>query len=80
MYENMHLFNAQNENGESLSLYHTAEMVAILGPPSLNYLRRTKTSLKYFDDAGNWIDAANTPDISHQKISKEKTKVLSLKF
>ena len=41
-----------------------AEMIAVLGPPPLDYLQRTETSWEYFDRAGNWKGAVEVPDIS----------------
>ena len=64
MFENKHLFKAQDCNGESSSLHHMAEMVAVLGLPPLDYLQRTETSWEYFDKSGNWKAAAEVPDIS----------------
>ena len=64
MLENKHLFSAQDRNGENSSLQHMAEMVAMLGPPQLDYLQRTETSWKYFDHSGNWTGAVEIPNIS----------------
>ena len=64
LFENKHLFNARNGDGDQRSEYHLAEMVALLGPPPLEYLHRSKTSWTYFDDAGNWKVAAKIPDTS----------------
>lgn len=41
-----------------------AEIVAVLGPPPLDYLQRTETSWVYFDKAGNWKGAVEIPLIS----------------
>lgn len=41
-----------------------AEMVAVLGPPPLDYLPRTETSWEYFDNTGNGKGAVEIPDIS----------------
>ncbi len=71
MFENKHLFNAQDGNGEGSSLYHMAEMVAILGPPPLDYLQRTETSWEYFDDSGKWKGAIAIPDLSLE-VSEEQ--------
>ncbi|KAL9028037.1 MAG: hypothetical protein Q9196_003531 [Gyalolechia fulgens] len=64
IFENKHLFNAQDGEGEGSSLHHMAEMVAVLGPPPLDYLQRTKISQEYFDNTGNWQGAIEVPDIS----------------
>lgn len=39
-------------------------MVALLGQPPLDYLRRTETSWEYFDNAGKWKDLIEKPNIS----------------
>ena len=64
MFENKHLFNARDGNGENSSLFHMVEMVAVLGLPSLDYLQRTEKSWTYFDTSGNWKGAIEIPDIS----------------
>ncbi|KAF9073510.1 putative CDK4/6 [Rhodocollybia butyracea] len=83
MLENKHLFEARDENNSNSTLYHIAEMVAILGPPSLDYLRRSETSSKYFDSTGNWIGAAKIPNISLENSEENlegENKVLFLNF
>ena len=83
MFENKHLFNAQDDNGEGSSLHHMAEMVAILGPPPLDYLQRTKTSWKYFDESGKWKGAVEIPDISLENTESQlagEDKALFLDF
>ena len=64
MFENKHLFHAQDGYGKRSSLHHMAEMVAVLGLPPLDYLQRTGTSWEYFDGSGNWRGAIDIPDIS----------------
>ena len=64
------------------------EMVAILGAPPLNYLRRTpsaytKNSLECFDDAGNWKVSDPIPNISLESSEENlegENKILFLKF
>ena len=77
------MFNAQDENGKRSSLHHIAEMVAVLGTPSLDYLRRTETSWKYFDDSGNWKGVVEIPDISLENSEEQlhgENKILFLDF
>ena len=83
IFENKHLFNAQDSHGEGSSLHHMAEMVAILGPPPLDYLRRTETSWEYFGNAGNWKGAIEIPSISLEHSEEQLTgenKALFLDF
>ncbi|PIA99024.1 putative serine/threonine-protein kinase sky1 [Cercospora beticola] len=62
LFEGRHLFSVRGPNGDRLSRYHLAEMVAILGLPPVEYLQRTPTSWKYFDDDGNWKAATAIPE------------------
>ncbi|KAL9597305.1 MAG: hypothetical protein Q9219_005229 [cf. Caloplaca sp. 3 TL-2023] len=64
IFENKHLFNARDSSGEASSLHHMAEMVAIMGTPPLDYLRRTESSWEYFDINGNWKGAVGIPNHS----------------
>ena len=60
-----------------------AEMVAVLGPPSVDYLQRTKTSWEYFENTGNWKGAVEIPEISLEDSEEElsgENKALFLDF
>lgn len=48
-----------------------AQMVAVLGPPPLDYLQRTETSWDYFDNTGNWKGAVEIPNISMEDSEKQ---------
>ena len=48
-----------------------AEMIAVLGVPPVDYLQRTETSQKYFDNTGNWKGAIEIPDISLETSEKQ---------
>ena len=48
-----------------------AELVAVLGPPPLDYLQHTETSQEYFDNTGNWKGAVEIPDISLETSEKQ---------
>ncbi|KAG6176942.1 hypothetical protein E4U27_004709 [Claviceps purpurea] len=41
--------------------FHLANMVRILGPPPLDFLRRSPKSQKYWDDAGDWKGVVPLP-------------------
>lgn len=62
LFEGRHLFHARGPKGDRLSEYHLAEMVAVLGVPPVEYLRRTETSQKYFNDDGTWNATAAIPE------------------
>ena len=83
IFENKHLSNAKDGNGEDSSLHHMAEIVALLGLPSPDYLQRTETSWKYFDNTGNWKGAAEISDISLEDSEEQlsgENKALFLDF
>ncbi|KAK4694679.1 hypothetical protein P7C71_g2950, partial [Lecanoromycetidae sp. Uapishka_2] len=83
MFENKDLFNAEDGNGKRSNLHHMAEMVALLGPPRLDYLQRTETSWDYFNHNGNWKGAADIPDISLENFEEQlsgENKALFLDF
>jgi serine/threonine-protein kinase SRPK3 len=83
VFENKHLFNAQDGNGKGSSLHHMAEMVAVLGLPPLDYLQRTETSWQYFDNTGSWKGAVEVPDISLEDSEEQlsgENKALFLDF
>ncbi|PPJ56168.1 hypothetical protein CBER1_09086 [Cercospora berteroae] len=64
LFEGRHLFSARGPAGDQLSEYHLAEMVAVLGLPPIEYLRRTQTSWEYFNDDGTWKATAGIPESS----------------
>ncbi|KAM3425092.1 hypothetical protein BST61_g7058 [Cercospora zeina] len=68
LFEGRHLFSARGPNGGQLSVYHLAEMVAILGLPPAEYLRRTQTSWEYFHDDGTWKAPAVIPETSLEAV------------
>ncbi|KAM3501022.1 hypothetical protein MY11210_009436 [Beauveria gryllotalpidicola] len=60
LFENRHLFNAMDENGDSSATAHVAEMVAYLGLPPREYIQRSKITTNVFDEQGHWKGAAGT--------------------
>ena len=40
------------EEEEYSNRHHLAEMIALLGPPPVDFLRRSHTSSEYFDEDG----------------------------
>lgn len=47
MYEHNLLFSGKYSTAEML-----AEMIALLGPPPLEFLKKSEESLKYWDESG----------------------------
>ncbi|OAT06883.1 CMGC/SRPK protein kinase [Blastomyces gilchristii SLH14081] len=64
LFENMHLFDARDENRQNLNLHHLAEMVALLGTPPVGFLRQ------FFDYQGAWKGAIDIPAISLEMLER----------
>jgi len=52
LFQNKHLFDALDSNGNYRNEYHFAEMIAYMGPPPLEFLSRSTESWEYFDKQG----------------------------
>ncbi len=53
MLTNKPLFDGRNPvTGEYENRFHLASIVALLGPPPPEFLRRSEWSLEYFDEHG----------------------------
>jgi serine/threonine-protein kinase SRPK3 len=52
LFENQHLFKAQDVNKQDSNLHHLAEMVAVLGPPPTDFLQRSNYASDFFDSDG----------------------------
>ncbi|KAK3649216.1 hypothetical protein LTR56_007056 [Elasticomyces elasticus] len=48
------LFDPSDQNGEYSVQHHLAQMVAVMGPPPLDFLNRSERSWKYWDRDGTW--------------------------
>lgn len=83
MFENKHLFSARDRNGAQSNECHLAQMVAVLGPPPVEFIRRTETSQTYFDCDGNWKPATQVPNLSLEMSERRlegKKKSMFLQF
>ncbi|WPH04301.1 CDK4/6, putative [Acrodontium crateriforme] len=83
LLEGRPLFTARGEDGEQLIKFHLAEMIALMGPPPINVLQRTQTSLSYFDSRGSWKASAAIPQISleaSENVLSPGDKIAFLKF
>lgn len=47
-------FDARVEDGDWSPTQHLAQMVAIMGPPPVDYLRRSQVQWQYWDIRGRW--------------------------
>lgn len=52
LFESNHMFDGRNIKRIISDKYHLSEMIAILGPPPLEFLTRSKNSFNYFDEEG----------------------------
>ncbi|KAE8137308.1 kinase-like domain-containing protein [Aspergillus pseudotamarii] len=61
LFEQGHLFYAQDENKRESDSHHLAEMIAYLGPPPRDMLEKSEYANKYFDSSGKWKCLAEIP-------------------
>ena len=53
LFENRHLFDGMDKSTQEYSnLHHLAEMVALMGPPPTDFLRRSGIYTEYFSEQG----------------------------
>ena len=52
LFEDHHLFDGRGPDGCHSDAQLLAEMVAILGPPPVEFLRKSPRSLEYWDSSG----------------------------
>ncbi|KIY50038.1 putative CDK4/6 [Fistulina hepatica ATCC 64428] len=74
MYMGDNMFNVSGgPDNEEADVYHLAHMVALLGPPPVDFLRRCTTDIpwEYFDEEGNWKGAAEVPHTSFEERMSE---------
>ncbi|KAE8354163.1 kinase-like domain-containing protein [Aspergillus coremiiformis] len=64
LFEDHHLFDGRDLNGNQSDVHLLAEMIAMLGPPQLNFLRRSPQSQKYWDPMGQWKAVVEVPQYS----------------
>ncbi|KAK0102752.1 hypothetical protein ONS95_006349 [Cadophora gregata] len=63
--EGSHLFFAK-KNRMLDDEQHLAEMVSLLGPPPLEFLKRSEKCYQYWDSQGNWRGSVPIPDQSFE--------------
>ncbi|EEP79335.1 predicted protein [Uncinocarpus reesii 1704] len=83
LFECGHLFDNSDPAGELDPNRRFAEMVSLLGPPPPEFLRRSKASLKYWDEDGNWKSSFPIPTqtLESREVQLEgKNKELFLHF
>lgn len=72
LYENKHMFYGQDPKEKKyMTRAHLSEMVALMGPPPLDLLKRGKRSLEFFDEDGQWRGDIPLPDRTSLEESEE---------
>ncbi|KAK1142858.1 hypothetical protein N8T08_007292 [Aspergillus melleus] len=64
LFEQGHLFKNQALENDIQHAQRFAEMISLLGPPPVEFLRRSEESLKFWDENGNWRDSVRIPEQS----------------
>ncbi|KAI9848560.1 MAG: hypothetical protein M1837_007229 [Sclerophora amabilis] len=77
-----HLFFAKNK-GILDDEQHLVEMVALLGPPPPEFLKRSEKCQQYWDNQGNWKGSISIPDQSfesRERLLNDDDRALFLRF
>ncbi|GKZ78393.1 hypothetical protein AnigIFM56816_001951 [Aspergillus niger] len=72
LLESRHLFTMQDLESDADCARRFAEMISLLGPPPVEFLRRSEESLKFWDENGNWKRLAEIPE---QSIESRETQL-----
>ncbi|KAJ5121691.1 uncharacterized protein N7515_009652, partial [Penicillium bovifimosum] len=64
LFEDHHLFDGRGPDGRHSDAQLLAEMIAILGPPPAEFLRKSSLSQNYWDISGQWKASEVIPRIS----------------
>ncbi|KAB8215212.1 kinase-like protein [Aspergillus novoparasiticus] len=83
LFEQGHLFRNLSLETETEKAHRLAEMISLLGPPPVEFLRRSKESLKFWDQNGNWKSSVKIPEQSlegRESRLKTDSQVLFLRF
>ncbi|MCJ1256787.1 hypothetical protein MMC24_004611 [Lignoscripta atroalba] len=70
LFEYRHLFQGRNPDEKYDDGYHLADMVAVLGPPPLEFLKRSENCLRYWDENGNWRGLVPIPDLNFEQLER----------
>ncbi|GLA26017.1 hypothetical protein AnigIFM63326_002811 [Aspergillus niger] len=72
LLESSHLFTTPDLESDADCARRFAEMISLLGPPPVEFLRRSEGSLKFWDENGNWKCLAEIPE---QSIASRETQL-----
>ncbi|KAI9042650.1 kinase-like protein [Aspergillus affinis] len=64
LFEQGHLFSNQTLENDTQHAQRFAEMISHLGPPPVEFLRRSEESLEFWDENGNWRGSVDIPEQS----------------
>ncbi|KNG88827.1 protein kinase domain protein [Aspergillus nomiae NRRL 13137] len=64
LFEQGHLFRTVSLETETEKAQRIAEMISLLGPPPVEFLRRSKESLRFWDENGSWKGSVKIPEQS----------------
>ncbi|KAK5700538.1 hypothetical protein LTR97_005055 [Elasticomyces elasticus] len=67
LLEPRRLFRVQDSQGRYSEEHHLAQMVALLGPPSLDFLERSENSWKYWSRDGRFYESARSSVDFHMR-------------
>ncbi|KAL9117079.1 MAG: hypothetical protein Q9187_006387 [Circinaria calcarea] len=63
LFEGRTLFSGRDPDRKEYSTRaHLAEMIALIGPPPVELVKRGRRSAEFFDDDGNWRNTVPIPD------------------
>ncbi|KAE8148265.1 kinase-like protein [Aspergillus avenaceus] len=68
-----HLFRGQSLENEMEHAQRFAEMISLLGPPPVEFLERSKESLKFWDENGNW--KYNSIEVPEQSLEGRESRL-----
>ncbi|KAL4898978.1 hypothetical protein BDW74DRAFT_171823 [Aspergillus multicolor] len=68
LFERKNLFYARDANGEISDSHHIAGMVAVMGLPPREFIRKSEYAKKFFDGEGIWIGTAEVPSRSLENL------------
>ncbi|EZF36125.1 serine/threonine-protein kinase [Trichophyton mentagrophytes] len=67
LFENYYMFQDRGPDGEYSEAHLLASMIALLGPPPSQFLKRSDKSLRFWDESGNWRGLAEIADVSFEE-------------
>ncbi|KAF2760067.1 putative CDK4/6 [Pseudovirgaria hyperparasitica] len=83
LFEGRNMFNARNPKGEVSIEHQLAHIVALLGPPPVDLIRKADIAPKYFNLDGSWKGTVKIPEDSLEESERNlegENKALFLAF